>query len=147
MSCISTYHNCLIVKLNHLSMVGISLTHWGPRQNGRQFSDDVFKHIFLNEDYCILIEISFKFVSHGPFNTILSLVQIMAWHRSGNKHYLNHWWLNLMTHICITQPQWGKNDSVLTQYGKSTKINDFVTYFNLNLVMYQAVKLWTHFTL
>ena len=56
-----------------------------PRQNGRHFPDDTFKHIFVNENCCILMKISLRFVPHGPINNILALVQIMAWRRSGDK--------------------------------------------------------------
>ena len=34
----------------------------GPRQNCRYFPDDIFKRIFLNGHFCILIKISLKFV-------------------------------------------------------------------------------------
>ena len=33
-----------------------------PRQNGRHFPDDIFKHIFLNENVGISIQILLKFV-------------------------------------------------------------------------------------
>ena len=56
-----------------------------PRQNGRHFPDDIFKCIFMNERFCILIWISPKFVFQGPINNIPTLVQIMAWCRAGNK--------------------------------------------------------------
>ena len=39
----------------------------------------------MNENIYILIKISLEFVSKEPINTILALVQIMAWHRSGDK--------------------------------------------------------------
>ena len=48
----------------------------------------VFKCIFMNDKFCILIRIPLKFVPHvpkGPINNIPALVQIMAWRRSGNK--------------------------------------------------------------
>ena len=56
-----------------------------PRQNGRHFADGTFKHIFLNENVRIAIEISLKFVPKGPINNIPALVQIMAWRRSRDK--------------------------------------------------------------
>ena len=56
-----------------------------PRQNGRHFPDDTFKHIFLNENVRILIKISLKFVPKGPINNIPALAQIMAWRRPGDK--------------------------------------------------------------
>ena len=30
----------------------------------------------------------------------------MAWRRPGDKPYLNQWWYSLLTHICVTRPQW-----------------------------------------
>ena len=50
----------------------------GPRQNGRRFSDDTFKRIFVNENVRILFEISLKFVPKGSINNNPALVQIMA---------------------------------------------------------------------
>ena len=39
-----------------------------PRQLGRHFADDTFKHIFLNGNARISIKISLKFVIKGPIN-------------------------------------------------------------------------------
>ena len=38
------------------------LTHWGQ---DKMAADSIFKLIFLNESYCILILISLKFISKG----------------------------------------------------------------------------------
>ena len=43
------------------------------------------KCIFLNENVVISIKISLKFIPKGPINNIPPLVQIMAWHRPGDK--------------------------------------------------------------
>ena len=43
-------------------------------QNGRHFADDIFRCIFLNETFCILIEISLKFVPKGPIDIKPALV-------------------------------------------------------------------------
>ena len=56
-----------------------------PRQNGRHFADDTFKHIFLNENVRIAIKMSLMFVPKGPFHNNSALVQIMAWRRPGDK--------------------------------------------------------------
>ena len=56
-----------------------------PRQNGRCFAYDTFKCIFLNENIIISIEISLQFVPMVRINNIPALVQIMAWHRPGDK--------------------------------------------------------------
>ena len=56
-----------------------------PRQNGRHFADDIFKYFFVNEKFCISINISLKFVPKGQINNNTALVQIMAWRRIGDK--------------------------------------------------------------
>ena len=75
------------------------------RQDGRRFPDDTFERIDLNENVIILIKISLKFVPYGPINNIPSLVQIMAWRRSGDKPLSEPMMGRLQTHICITRPQ------------------------------------------
>ena len=66
---------------------------------------DTFKHIFMNENVRISINISLKFVPKGLINNILALVQIMAWRRPGDKPLSEPMIVNLLTHICVTQPQ------------------------------------------
>ena len=79
-----------------------------PRQNGRSFTDDTFKCIFLNENVRISIKISLKFVLKGPINNNPALVQIMAWRLSGDKPLSEPMMVCLLTHICVTCPQWVK---------------------------------------
>ena len=56
-----------------------------PGQNGRHFTDDISRCIFVNEKFCILIEISLKFVSKGPIDNNPALVYIMTWRRISKK--------------------------------------------------------------
>ena len=77
-----------------------------PRHKGRHFTDDVFKCIFFNENVWIALKISLKFVSKGPINNIPSSVQIMAWRRPGRKPLSELMLVSLVTHICVTRPQW-----------------------------------------
>ena len=44
------------------------------RQNGRRFEDDLFICILMNEKFCILIEISLKFVPKGQIDDNPALV-------------------------------------------------------------------------
>ena len=55
------------------------------RQNGRYFTDDIFKRVFLNENYCVFIRISLKYVLSGPNINMPALVQMMAWRRTCDK--------------------------------------------------------------
>ena len=75
------------------------------RQNGRNFTDDIFKCIFLNEQIQISINISLKFVPNGQINNILALIEIMAWYWPGNKPLSEPVMVSLPMHICITWPQ------------------------------------------
>ena len=45
-----------------------------PGQNVRHFADDIFRCIFMNEKFCILIKISLKFVPTGPIDNNPALV-------------------------------------------------------------------------
>ena len=56
-----------------------------PRQNGHHFVINTFKVIFLYENCCILIKIALKFVPKVQINNKPAMVQIMAWHREGDK--------------------------------------------------------------
>ena len=77
-----------------------------PRQNGRRFPNDIFKHIFMNQNICISSKISLKFVPKGPINNIPALVQITTWRRSGDKPLSEPMTVSLLTHICVARPQW-----------------------------------------
>ena len=50
-----------------------------PAQNGSLFADNIFRSIFVNENFCILIKISLQFVPKGLIDNNPALVQIMAW--------------------------------------------------------------------
>ena len=89
-------------------LFGLIIITLRPRQNGCQFPDAIFKCIFLNENIKISIKISLKFVPKGPINNIPSLVQIMAWRRPGDKPSSEPMMVCLLTHICVTRPQWVK---------------------------------------
>ena len=87
-----------------------------PRQNGRHFPVDIFKCIFLTENVWIFIKISLKFVPKGPINKIPSLVQIMAWRRWGAKPLSEPMMVSLLTHICVTRPQWFRHLQINTAW-------------------------------
>ena len=72
-----------------------------PRQNERRFADYILKCFYLNENVWIPIKISLRFVPKAPINNIPALVQIMAWHRPGDKPLSEPMVVSLLTHICI----------------------------------------------
>ena len=90
------------------------LTHWGQDKMAAIFTEDIFKCIFMNENVSIAIKISLKFVPKGPISNIPTLVQIMAWRRPGDKPLSEPMMVSLLTHICVTRPQWVNTPSRLT---------------------------------
>ena len=46
---------------------------------------NIFECIFMNEKFCVLIQISQTFVLKGPTDNKSVLVQIMAWCQTGSK--------------------------------------------------------------
>ena len=99
------YTGCLNKHLNQLCLQNYFNT-LRPRQNGRHFPDDIFKCIFSNENVWISIKISLNFVPRGPINNIPALVQVMDWRRPGDKPLSEPMLASLLTHICVTRPQW-----------------------------------------
>ena len=83
-----------------------SLNASPPGQNGRHFADDIFKCIFLNENARISLNISLKFIPKVRINNIPAFVQIMAWRQPGDKSLSEPMMVSLLTHICVTRPQW-----------------------------------------
>ena len=79
------------------------------RQNGRHFADGIFKCIFLNENVSISIEISLNFVLKCSINNIPALALIMTWRRPGDKPLSEPTMVKMLTHICVTRPQWVKS--------------------------------------
>ena len=94
---------CIVMRLNWIYLY---INPLRLRQNGRLFADDTFKRIFLYENVRISIKISLKFVPKGPINNIPSLVQMMAWRLPGDKPLSEPLMVKLLTHICVTRPQW-----------------------------------------
>ena len=105
-----------------------------PRQNGRHFPDDILKCIFLNENVWIWIEISLNFVPKDPINNIPALVQIMAWRRQGNKPLSEPMMVRLLTHICVTRPQW-----VNAGNGSSSVQHQAITSTNADIILIRAL--------
>ena len=110
----SVWRNLVSSRLGHWSCL---LNTLRPRQNGRHFADDPFKRIFLNENVWISRKISLKFVARVRINNIPALVPIMAWRRSGDKPLSKPIMVSLLTHICVTRPQWVNQASAFPHIG------------------------------
>ena len=56
--------------------------------------------------YELRLRFHWGFVPKGPINNISALVQIMAWHRPGDKPLSEAMLVSLLMHIFVTRPQW-----------------------------------------
>ena len=80
-----------------------------PRQSGHYFTDGIYKCIVLNKNAWISLKVSLKFVHKVRIDNIPALVQIMAWRWPGDKPLSEPIMVSLLTHICVTRPQWVKH--------------------------------------
>ena len=71
-----------IQSLQHLVIEKVIIMTPSPGQNGRHFSDVVFKCIFINKKNCISIRISLKFVPTDPVD---GKHWLRSWHQTGDK--------------------------------------------------------------
>ena len=62
-----------------------AITHFPLDKMAAILADDIFKHIFINENDRIPVQISLKFLSSCSIDTKPALVQVMAWLRIGDK--------------------------------------------------------------
>ena len=100
-----------------MSLYGMIRTKWllkhiEAETNGCHFADDIFKCIFLNENFWIPIKMSLKFVPTGLINNITALVQIMAWRRPGDKPLSEPMMVSSTMHKCVTRLQWVNHNTV-----------------------------------
>ena len=85
-----------------------SVTHWG-----RDEIDSVLQTTFSNTfSWMKMYEFRLEFHWRDPINNIQALVQIMAWRRLGDKPLFEPMMLTLLTHICVTRPQWVKEQTM-----------------------------------
>ena len=63
-----------LARISEMICVVNGLNTLRPRQDGRHFADDIFMGIFFNEDCCILIKLSLKYVRKGPIDNNPALV-------------------------------------------------------------------------
>ena len=87
------------------------LRHWGQEEIDA-FLQMIFSNAFswMKENAWISIKISQKFVPKVQINNIPALVQIMAWHRPGDKPLSEPMMVILLMDICVTRPQWVKEN-------------------------------------
>ena len=99
------------------SFVNLCWSKSVPLQYGRNAGlQRCFKHIEAWTKWTTFCRRNFE--NHFPQN-IPSLIQIMAWRRQGDKPLSETMMVSLLTHICVTRPQWVNNLIVLEDLVRS----------------------------
>ena len=94
-----------------------------PGQKGRHFADDIFRCIFVNEKFCILIKILLKFVSVGPIDNNPSLVETMVLVQNRQLAFIwthadpIHWRIYAALGVWMGVWGWCKFTASLVQFG------------------------------
>ena len=105
-----------------------------PRQNGRHFQDDIFKCIFSNENVWISLKNSMKVLPKVRIYNVPALVQIMYCRRPGDKPLSETMMVSLLTHTCVTRPQWVKsNGNAYFAMLKSLSSSFLLTWVNTGM--------------
>ena len=107
--------------------------HFGIQAYNHTFTMSLFNHqpkktVLLNENIWILLDISLKYVPWGLIDNNPTLVLIMAWRRAGDKPLSEPMMFSLLTHICITRPQWFK-PSRHSHYMNRTNVNQNMWFY------------------
>ena len=101
--------NQMLMSLFPQDIVITVLTYWGRDKMTAIFQTTVSNAFSCMKIYWFWLKISLNFIPKGPINDIPALVQIMAWRRPGDKPLSEPMVVALLTHICVTRPQWVKS--------------------------------------
>ena len=112
-----TYVVCMELSFYQIRSTPFSF-HTEAETRWPTFRRQHFQRHFFNEDILISIDISLKFVSKDQINNILALVQIMAWHRRGEKPLSGPMMIIFPTHVCVTRPQVMVSDIYIMRGGR-----------------------------
>ena len=78
-----SHHRWLVMQWFMVPLLLSSFNSSLSGQNGRHLADDISIYVLVNERFCIVIKISLKFAPKGRLENNPTLVQIMAWYRTG----------------------------------------------------------------
>ena len=99
-----------------IDSMNVQLTHWG-RAKMAAVSQTTLSNAF---SWMKMLEFRLKFhwslFLRVVFNNNSLLVQIMAWRRSGDKLLSEPMMVSLLTHVCVTWPQWVNQKKTLLCY-------------------------------
>ena len=125
-----------------------------PAQNGHHFADDIFRCIFMNEKFCILIKISLKFVLKGPVDKksiglenvlvptrqqaiIWTKANLIPWHICGTRGR----WVNVpVTFLFHRVPVMGSFDADIDGHQASQLTKQWIQWWNRRLSQMRALQ-------
>ena len=90
----------------YVSLTVAALTHWGRNKMAA-----IFQTTFSNAFSWMKMfrfRLLWRLFQRVQLTIFPSLVQVMAWRRPGDKPLSEQTMVSLLTHICVTRPQWVK---------------------------------------
>ena len=91
---------------SHCYPGGPCLTHWGWDKMASNFLPAFSNAFSWMKMYKFWLRFHWSLFPKGPTNKIPALIQVMAWCRPGDKPLSEPMIVCLLTHICVTRPQW-----------------------------------------
>ena len=85
-----------------------SLTHWGRNKMAAIFQTTFSNGFPWMKIYEFRLNFHWRLFLEGTINNIPTLVQVMAWHRPGDKPLSEPMMVSLPTQLCVTRPHWVK---------------------------------------
>ena len=93
-----------LVFMRGINRWPVNSPHKGPVTRKMLPFDDVI--MFMNENLCILIWISLKYVPKGSIENKSAMVQVIVCRRTGDNRYLNQCLPSSPTHMCMIRERW-----------------------------------------
>ena len=112
------------------------LTHWGRDKMAAMYHTAFSNAFSWMKMFKFRLRFHWSFFLKGPINNIPALVQIMAWRRPGDKPLPEPMMVNLLTHICVTRPQWVNKTTT------HSRIVQYINYIAFGLGFLTTSSLW-----
>ena len=117
----------------------MKLNTWRLRQNGHHFPEDISNAFSWMKMHEFRVRLHWSLFPRAQLTIFQHLVQIMAWRRPDDKTLSEPMMVSLLTHICVTRPQWVKpyNHIYAQLFSIQTIYLWSVTMYNITRQWYQ----------
>ena len=115
------------------------LTHWDWDKMASIGQTTFLNAFSYMKMYKFQLRFHWNLFPKGPINNITALVQIMVWRRPGDKPLSESMMVSLLTHICVSRPQWVNVAGISSQspsFQRTTMFSDVQVPLFDELILY-----------